>query len=690
MSNRSGKRTTTGPHTASAFATMAAAALLPPVAPADDSVRLEPVTVTSPRLTRDLQDTPAAVDVVDEEELQQGRQQLQLDESLNRVPGTFFQNRYNFAQNLRLSIRGFGARAPFGIRGIRILVDGIPVTLPDGQSQVDSIDLASAERVEVIRGPSSALYGNAAGGVVAVHTMDGPPRPYGELRATVGSYDFERYGVRGGGQSGPWNGHISAWTMDYEGFREQSRTEKHLVNAKARYTFDDGRSLTTVVTALDQPVGEDPAGLDRQAVREDRRQARDIARELDAGQEVEHQRIGLIYRDGASLPGELTARTFYTRRDFRQQLPFPGPSRIAYQRDYFGGALDYTGAYSVLGLPAEYTMGVESARQRDDRQRFTVNPSGERTGQTQDAMETATSTGVFGQTDITLTQRLDLTLGGRYDRVRFRIEDRAHGGAASGTRSYDELSVISGLGYQLTPDHRLYGNIATSYETPTFTEFYDPNNPQEGFDPTLEPQRALNTELGMKGFVGERAQYDVAVFRVTTRDEIVVTGARDNANEFGNAGRTRRYGLEAGLEYSLTPELSVTGAYTYSHFRFQEFRDDGRDFDGNRLPGLPDHQLFAELAWRDPEGLYAIVDALLVGRVYADSANQEAVSGYGVVNARVGTTRRAGDAEVETFVAVNNVTDEAYFSNVRINDNNGNYFEPAPGRNFFAGIRARF
>lgn len=667
-----------------------AAAALPAEAVADDGARLEPITVSSPRLERDLQDTPAAVGVVDEDEIQQGRQQLQLDESVSRVPGVFFQNRYNFAQNLRLSIRGFGARAPFGVRGIRILVDGIPETLPDGQSQVDAIDLESAERVEVIRGPSSALYGNAAGGVVDVRTKDGPAEPYAELRGTVGSYDFQRYGVMGGGQSGPWNAHISASDLQYEGYREQSRTEKSLVNAKARYDLESDRSVTTVFTALDQPLGEDPAGLNRDAVREDRRQARDIAKNLDSGQQVEQQRIGLIYRDGESLPGEFTARTYYTNRDFRQQLPFPGPSLIEYDRDFFGAGTDYTDGFSVLGLPATYTIGAEAARQRDDRQRFTVNPSGERTGQTQDSIETATSAGVYGQTDIALTARTDLTLGARYDQVRFRIEDRQEDGAASGTRTFDEFSAVAGLGYQLTADHRLYANVANSFETPTFTEFYDATSPEEGFDPGLDPQRATNMEVGLKGFLGERAQYDLAVFRVDTRDEIVVTGSQDNANEFGNAGRTRREGLEAGIEYFFVPELSLTGAYTASRFRYRDFEDDGEQFDGNRLPGLPDHQLFAELAWRDPSGVYAIVDGLIVGRVYADSANQDRVSGYGVVNARIGTRQSSGRLDVETFVGVNNITNKEYFSNVRINDNFRNYFEPAPERNFFTGVRARF
>lgn len=673
------------------FIPVVVVAMMPLGAVADDGARLEPITVTSPRLERDLQQTPAAVGVVDEDELQQGRQQLQLDESLNRVPGVFFQNRYNFAQNLRLSIRGFGARAPFGVRGIRILVDGIPETLPDGQSQVDAIDLETAESIEVIRGPSSALYGNAAGGVVDIRTKDGPAEPYAEVRGTVGSYDFQRYGVMGGGQSGPWNAHVSAWDMQYEGYRDQSRTEKRMANAKATYAIDDQRSVTTVFTALDQPFGEDPGGLTREEVRQDRRQAATAAENLEAGQEVEQQRLGVIYRDGGTYSGELTLRGFYTRRDFRQQLPFPGPSLIEYDRDFFGFGGEYTDTYTFLARPANFVLGVESAWQRDDRQRFLVSGDGEVGDQTRDAIEKAEDYGVFAQTDIAVTDMLDITVGGRYDRLRFEIDDRLSDGDedTSGSRRYDELSGTVGAGLQLNPDHRLYTNVGTAFETPTFTEFNDPDEPEEGFG--LDPQRAVNVEAGLKGFLGDRAQYDIAAFAVRTRDEIVQDGTEPDT--FDNAGRTRRFGIEAGMEYFVTPQLSLTGSYTWSDYRFRRYEvateDGDENFRGNRLPGLPEHNVFLEAAWREAEGFYAIADALIVSNVYADNANDERVSGYGVLNARVGTEHRWQRGRVETFVAVNNITNQEYFSNVRVNAGD-NFFEPAPERNFFTGVRARF
>ncbi len=657
----------------------------------DRAWALEPMTVTAPRLVRDQQETPAAVSVVDEQSLQSGRQNLQLDESLNQVPGVFFQNRYNFAQNLRLSMRGFGARAPFGVRGIRLRVDGFPETLPDGQSQVDTIDLEAAERVEVLRGPTSSLYGNAAGGVVDVTTRSGPDEGYVQGRAAAGSYGYRRVGAMGGGTEGDWRGHASAWHMRMDGYRDHSATEKMMFNGKASYQLSPGRELTTVFTAYDQPKGQDPGGLKREEVREDRRQAADNAELLDSGQEVEQQRLGLILTDENLLPGELTGRVFYTRREFAQQLPFPGSSDLAYSRDFYGLGMEYQDGQLVGAFPVDYTVGLEAAEQRDDRERF-LNFGDGRAGQTQDALETGTSAGVYGQVDVGLTERVDFTLGGRFDRVRLKVRDRLFDGEGSGRQSFNEATFNAGPTIAISPRHNLYASVGTGFESPTFTEFYDPSEGDEPppFDEDLSPQRSLSTEVGMKGQLGERTRYDLAVFRVNTDDEIVQF--ESDPDRFRNAGETRRDGVELGVEHFLTERLSLQGAYTWSDFRFRDYEDDleGVNYRDNRLPGLPEHNLFAELAWQDPGGSFVALDTLVVSNVYADDANEERVSGYGLVNLRSGVTQQFGDREMEWFWGLNNLLDRQYPSNIRINDTNDRFFEPAPERNIHAGVRLTF
>lgn len=683
-------------HVATARSGLLAGCLLLPAATLGDetgeaAVGLDPVHVTAPDPGRDLMRTPAAVGAVEAPDLRQGRQGLQLDESLSRIPGVLFQNRYNFAQNLRISIRGFGARAPFGVRGIRLRVDGLPETLPDGQSQVDAIDLESISRVELIRGPAAAVYGNAAGGVIDIRTADRIGTGHTlELRSLGGSDGFRRYGLRAGAETAPWRGHVSAWQLDHDGYRAQSDTRKRMVHARLLHEGSAGRSLTALVTALDQPFGKDPGGLTRAEAAADRRMAAPNALTLDAGQRVRQQRIGLVLRDETTFPGEIDAYAFYTRREFGQQLPFPGTSLIGYERDFVGAGAGYSGRARFLRRPLLYAVGVEVHHQRDDRQRFGVDGDGNIVAQRQDALESATASGVRGQIDHALTERLDLTLGARIDLIRFSIDDRFTAtGAASGGRSYDESSFMAGLGWQWRPSHRLYANVGSAFETPTFTEFLDPDAPEQGFDPDLEPQRAVNVEAGIKGSIGSRLGYDLALFTIRTRDEIVQVGT--DPNRFANAARTRRAGLELGLEYRLDEAWTVTGAWTASHFRFDRFSNaEGTSLDGNRMPGLPVHALFGELAWRGGEGRWAVVDLLLIGSRYADNENAVDVAGHTIANLRAGREFDLGAWRMEYFVAVNNLTDREWFANLRVNAAGGRYFEPAPGRNWYAGIGARY
>lgn len=678
------------------FLTAWSATALPSEAVPPAGEQLEPgqiedrVLVTTTRMERELLQAPAAVSQVGEQTLQTARQQLQLDETLNRVPGLFFQNRYNFAQNLRLAIRGFGARSPFGIRGIRLLVDGFPETLPDGQAQVDAIDLESMVGAEVLRGPSSALHGNASGGVISLRTEDGRARPPElEARASVGSHGFERYGVRAGGQFDEWNAYVSAWDLRYDGYREQSRTEKRLFNAHLGRELGPDRRVGLVLTLLDQPLGQDPAALTREAAERDRRAAGGQAVQVNARQEVEQYRLGLRYEDAALLAGELSAYGFLAGRDFFQQLPsFFFPSLIEFDRRFFGGGMQYLDELVVGGLPGRYTLGVDLARQRDDRRRFRVTPTGARSDQTQDELQRADNAGLFGQVELVLSERWSVLAGLRYDRVRLDIDDRFGERLGSGGRTFEEWSWTAGANYLLTPEHQLYAAAGTAFETPTFTEIKDAAG-GVGFSRDLEPQLARNLEIGFRGRWAERFGLDLALFRIHTRDEIIVVASEDGLNLFDNAGRTRREGLELALDFEIRPGLDLAAAYTWSRYRFDEFRDAGQRFDGNRMPGLPEHALFAELAWRQDSGWYGIVDSLLVGNVYADNANSERVSGYGLVNLRAGREFATQRVRVDAFLALNNLTDRDYFSNVRVNANNAAYFEPAPERNLFAGLRVR-
>src|SRR5688500_6187144 len=178
------------------------AALAVSSALAQDKPPEDAVVVTATRRPQPSLEIPASIDRIYADEIRAGRPQLNLTQSLGRVPGVVVQNRQNYAQDLQISTRGFGARATFGVRGIRLIADGIPATMPDGQGQASTFALGSAERIEVLRGPFSALYGNAAGGVITVETEDAPERPTGEASLHAGSYDTWKAGLKLGGQWG--------------------------------------------------------------------------------------------------------------------------------------------------------------------------------------------------------------------------------------------------------------------------------------------------------------------------------------------------------------------------------------------------------------------------------------------------------------------------------------------------------
>ncbi|WP_339798743.1 TonB-dependent receptor [uncultured Marinobacter sp.] len=650
------------------------------------------ITVTAPRLSRDLYSTPAAVSTLDRRDLQQGQQGIRLDESLEQVPGLFLQNRDNFAQGQRISSRGFGARAPFGIRGLFIRVDGVPYTLPDGQSQIDAVDLAGAETVEVIRGPSSVLYGNAAGGVLDITTADGRQTVTSPVfGAQLGSDGLRQYQARAGGESGRWfyEGSVSALTAD--GYRDQSEVEKYQFNSRLGYRLDDQRTVSGLINLLELPKAQDPGGLTREEAAANPQQAAPAASALNAGQKVDQQLAALRYQDLDFGGGDIAVSGFYSERDFEQQLPFPGSSLVDYRRRFYGGSVEF-GRDSHLGPWLLRTVyGVDVAWQDDHRGRRSVNPQGDITAVTADERQQAQSTGVFAQGDLALTETLSVTAGVRHDRVVLDVNDDffADGQDDSGRRVFREWSGSLGISYRLLPRHQLYATLGNAFETPTFTEFARPDG-GGGFNPAIEPQQALNRELGIRGYYANGLSYDLALFSVRVRDELVPF-EENNRTFYRNAGRTSRDGLELGLDYEASPSWRYTSALTLARYRFDRFEDDGEQRAGNHLPGLPTVIWHSSARWSGLGGRFARFDGHYTGSYYADNANEEKAGHHWRFDARTGDRwLLAGGTTLEIYAGVRNLADESHFENVRINANGGRYYEPAAGRTWFAGFELGF
>ncbi|MCZ6525578.1 MAG: TonB-dependent receptor, partial [Gammaproteobacteria bacterium] len=472
--------------------------------------KLEELTVTSSRVEKSLLELPSAVTIINKDDIQLGRQQLGLDESLNRVPGLFSQNRYNFTQDLRISIRGFGARASFGIRGIKVFVDYIPSTLADGQSGVDDIDLGSVQRIEVIRGPSSSLYGSASGGVISLYTEDGPETPFAEANITIGEFDQQKYQFKVGGQYDRLNYLVNVSYLSMDGFRDHSEVEHTLLNSKFRYDIDDSSSLTMIINAADSPTANDAGGITAADVAADPQQAQPRNLSSNAGEEFDQQKIGFVYRKSFNENHQITLRNYYLWKDFQTFLPIgthipfvADDVVVEFERFFFGGGAQYTYTGTLFGRPNRFTAGFDIDIQEDDRQRF-LNNAGVKGALSFDQLEEAESYGFYFRNEFAITDTLEFTFGGRYDMLDFSVDDRFLANADQSSKlDFDEFSPTLGLAWSPLPGLHLYTNYATSFETPTFTELAGPardtdfNTDLGGFN-NVKAQTADSFEVGIK------------------------------------------------------------------------------------------------------------------------------------------------------------------------------------------------
>ncbi len=651
--------------------------------------KLEPVTVNATRVEKTLEEIPAAVSAVGQDEIQLGTEQLGLDESLGRVPGLFFLNRYNFAQDLRASIRGFGARSNFGIRGIKIIVDGIPETLPDGQGSVDGIDLGSARQISVIRGPASSLYGNASGGAIIVETEQGPVEPFVELRTSSGDFGFLKNQFKASGDSDNLNYLFNASKTRIDGYRDHSEAENTQFNGRFEFEISDKSSLLTSIHHTDQPLANDPGGINAQTVAADRTQARDQNIAFDTGESLKQTRVGLLYKTELAADRSLETRVYQTRRDFSNKLPFEGGGAVVLDRNFVGAGLKYTVTGELAGRQNRLLFGFDYDRQDDDRSRF-ENLGGIIGSKTFEQNERVTSHGVYLQDEINLNDSMELTAGVRYDDVEFDITDRFfENGDDSGKVDFDQISPMMGLSFAASDNTRLYATVSTAFETPTTTEFANPAG--GGFNQMLDPQKSTNYETGIKSR-SEMQSFELAVFHINVEDELTPfeLAGQPGRSFFENAGSSSRDGLEIAYTRRFGSGLELSSAYTWSDFVFDSFNNAGGDiFDGNRIPGIPKSLFYMDMTWFGSTGFYVSWDATVTGSMFADNANDTRVDSYTVSNLQSGYNGFIGDWEFSIFAGMNNLFDEDYNNNIRINAFGKRYYEPAPDRNAFFGITVR-
>jgi len=652
---------------------------------------LEAVTISASRVAEKAIVLPLSVTKLRFRSSQDVRQQLSLQEYLTEVPGLFSMNANNFAQDLRVSIRGFGARSAFGIRGIKILVDGIPETTPDGQGQIDNLNLGIIDNIEVIRGPSSALYGNASGGVISINTVGYFGKNFLQGSTTFGAFNLQKYQLTGGLISGKTRLVLNGSHTATDGYRDHSGFKSTNLNARAIHRMSSKSTLLFQANYTDSPKADDAGGLDLLAVQTDRRQARDRNLQFDAGESVRHVKFGAAFKYDFDEDNHFSTYAFLAKRSFNGNLPFETGGIIDLDRSYAGLGSSYQQESSLGNGENILKIGYEMAGMGDMRLRFD-NLLGEKGPLALDQLESFNSFGGYAIDHLTVGKWL-VTGGLRFDYNQLIVNDHfTANGNSSSEKVYKKYNPSISFSYSLSSQHFVFAGFSTSFETPVLSELSANPNGGDGFNRELVPQTARNFELGFKtrNKMGDQ-QLEISLFHIATENDLVpfeLDSLFPGRTFYRNAGSGQRNGLEVEFFKSISQHLRVAASYTYSDFTYKKYETPGGDFAGKDLPGIPKHTATASLAYRDKK-LIARLQGRFSGDVYADDANATAEAAYLVVNLNIGYKIVKGKWLVTPFFGINNLFNASYTDNLRLNAFGGRYFEPAPGLNVFGGIRAK-
>lgn len=682
-----------------------------------------PVVVTATRVEQNSFDLPVAIDVVTQKDIQDGQLQMQLSESLIRVPGITAQNRNNQAQDPQISSRGFGSRSSFGVRGVRVYVDGIPLTMPDGQGQPGVVDLSAIKSIEVMRGPFSSLYGNSSGGVIQLITEDAPKTPTIGGTVMFGSYDTKRQVLEAAGTSEQIEYLLNVSNFETSGYRDQNSGKKEQVTAKFKINFSDYTKLTSLVNYFDQEA-QDPLGLPRIATANDPSAFSDPKKVVNSALRANtrvyrsHTQAGFNLDHIINENNALAVMAFGGSRENVQFLSTSATTNVGraseINRDFWGADLRWDNKGNLFNLPYNLSLGLNYGQSHDERldinadggvKRSITIPNNANFGLNRNESNISTNFDQYIQGKLSLLSNLDIHAGARHTKVRLEVKDNfltgsANNGNNSGSVEYQKTTPVIGATWKVNPALNVYANYGKGFETPTFIEaaFSAVNNgvPNLG----LKASESNNYEVGAKAFIGDNTQANLSLFKITTDDEIVVreTNAA-NRSVFGNAGKTKRSGIEFSLDSDFANNLSTYFAYTLLDAKFDS------DFtfnpappspartvnSGNKIPGTYRTQIYGEVAWKyEPLGFNTAFEGRYNSKVYVDDINTDAAPSYTIFNIRAGFQQQLGNWALSEYLRVENMFDKEYIGSVRVNDGNLRFFEPSADRNYLVGLSANY
>src|ERR1700723_1649096 len=688
------------------------------------AAELDSVVVTATRIAQSSSELPVSIDRIDADTLHRGQVQENLSESLVTVPGVSAQSRQNYAQDLQLSIRGFGARSSFGVRGIRLYSDGIPGTMPDGQGQFSQFDLSSADHIEVLRGPFSALYGNSSGGVIAIFTEDAKPGYLVGAAAEYGAFNTQRYAMKTTGDNGPVNYVIDASHFQTDGYRVHSDAERNLFNAKASTGLSDTSKLTVVANAVQTPFVQDPLGLTRAQVAADPTQAGVNAIAYNTRKSLAQEQLGVVYENHLSAADDLVAGVYAWHRDTTQFQAIPQATQQAAPL-YPGGVIDLDRAYwgvdlhvsdqrTVGGTPLLLVAGVNYDDLAEARKGY-LNYIGQELG-VEGALRRDEANNVYDfdqyfQAQWDPSSRWRIVAGVRNNLV----EGTSHGhlavlDAADSEVRYSAVNLVGGVTYPLTSPIKALASYGKGFETPTLNDlaYRSVDGSLPGLNLGLKPARSDNYEVGIKTG-NESVRANLAAFYIKTVDELAVLQNLGGRTVDQNIGETNRRGLELAVDAKWAGGFTAQLAYTYikaivaqQYFTCvtapcnQLSTPTGPPppnylpvNEGNFLPAVARNSLYVGVSWNyAPLEFSTTLETIARAKLYADDRNTDAAASYWVANLRAGFKQETTHWSFSEFARLDNLANRAYVGSVIVNDANSRFFEPAPGRTAYVMFNA--
>lgn len=669
------------------------------------------VVVSGSRVEHTSFDLPAAIDVIDASRIQDSQMRVNVSEALSAVPGLVAQNRQNYAQDIQLSSRGFGARSAFGVRGIRLISDGVPATMPDGQGQPSAFNLDMAERIEVLRGPFSALYGNHSGGVIQLFTRDGQGRPTIEVNTAAGSDGQRKTDVNLQGSSSGVGYVIDASRFETDGYRNHSAATRDQGFVKLTTSPVAGGKLTLVANSLEQDGTQDPLGASWATYQANPRAneidttdtqtpKRTIADRYDTRKDISHKQVGLAYDQQFGddrlhvmvYGGNRQVKQFQSFSKFLQTSPSQAGGVIDFDRDFYGTDINYAIVRPLGGGKLTTTFGLEYGHSTDDRkgyENFISNTFGVQGALRRNEQDNLKTIDPYAQAEWQI-DRWVFTGGVRRTKLTVGVDDAfLSNGNDSGSVSFSHTTPVLGVLYKINPLLNVYASAARGFETPTLNElFYSGSG--AGFNFGLRAAESTHLEVGVKAIVASNTRINAALFQVRTSDELVVDTAVGGRTSYKNASSTLRQGGELSVDTRFG--AGFTGRIALTVLRAVYDEAFAKVTSGSRLPGVPNANAFAEVAWKDrSDRIGAAVEAIASSNVYADDANADIPApGYAIVNARINAKQSWRGWNFKEFVRLNNLLDRQYVGSVIVGDANKRYYEGAPGRNWMAGVGANY